>query len=133
VSLPKRQYFLFQGPLDAAIELGWMLDDGFFVPQSPNLFWPDDHSWCVATEVDLDSTYLGGSEALVQRLLADRSLEVLSVTPSDPIDAGSDEINRLKARERMSVVPGNLTLGLPDSECLGARNEYISRLECPTE
>ena len=106
VSLPQRRYFLFRGPLDAATELGWMLDDGFFIPQSPNLFWPDDHSWCVATEVDLDSTYLGGSGALVQRLLADRSLEVLGVEPSDPVDAGSDEINRLEVRQCQSGSPG---------------------------
>jgi hypothetical protein len=95
VNLPNRRYFLLRGPLDAATELGWMLDNCQFVPQSPNLFWPDDRSWCVATEIDLDSSYLGGSETLVERLLADQDLEALRVMPGDPIDSGSDEINRL--------------------------------------
>jgi hypothetical protein len=78
VHLPHRSYFLLQGPLDAAMELGWMLDASHFCPQSPNLFWPDDHSWCVATEIDLDSSYVGGSKALVQRLAADEELEAFS-------------------------------------------------------
>jgi hypothetical protein len=93
VRLPQRSYFLLQGPLDAAMELGWMLDVSHFSPQSPNLFWPNDHSWCVATEIDLDSSYVGGSKELVQRLVADEELEALVAAPEDPVDSRSDEIN----------------------------------------
>jgi hypothetical protein len=96
VHLPHRSYFLLQGPVDAAMELGWMLDVSHFSPQSPNLFWPDDHSWCVATEIDLDSSYVGGSEALVLSLTADQELEALVAAPEDPVDSRSDEINRLE-------------------------------------
>lgn len=35
-----------------------------------------DHAWCVATEIDLDSTYVGGSEACIEELLANSELEV---------------------------------------------------------
>jgi hypothetical protein len=56
VHLPQRDYLLFEGPLEAATELGWNMQGGGFVPQSPNLFWPDDHAWCVASEIDLFCT-----------------------------------------------------------------------------
>jgi hypothetical protein len=50
VRLPGRDYLLFAGPLAAAPRLGWTDPYGYFFPQSPNLFWPTDHAWCVATE-----------------------------------------------------------------------------------
>jgi len=88
VRLPERSYLLLEGPLDAAGELGMSI-----FPQSPNLFWPDDHAWCVATEIDLDSTYLGGSSALVRDVLADERLEALPMSVADPVWITSDEIN----------------------------------------
>jgi hypothetical protein len=89
VRLPQRDYLLLEGPLDAAGEVAM----GIF-PQSPNLFWPDDRSWCVATEIDLDSSYLGGSAALVRDVLADDRLEAVPVSVDDPVWATSDDINR---------------------------------------
>ena len=76
VRLPGRDYLLFAGSLAAAPELGWADPYGSFVPQSPNLFWPQDHAWCVATEIDLFCTLVAGSEALAQALVgeATRSL-----------------------------------------------------------
>ena len=89
VLLPERPYLLLEGPLDAAGELGMTLYD-----QSPSLFWPDDHAWLVATDVDLDSTYLGGPAALVRDLLADGRLEAVPASVTDPVWAGSDDVNR---------------------------------------
>ena len=89
VQLPKRSYLLLEGPLDAAGELAMSI-----FPQSPNLFWPDDRAWCVATEIDLDSTYLGGSSALVRDVLADDRLEAFPASVDDPVWANSDDINR---------------------------------------
>jgi len=107
VSLPDREYILFEGPLAAATEMGWPsgallsaaypeldFDPEDFEPQSPNLLWPEDRSWCVATEIDLDSTYVGGSEALIDALLADPRFEAWPARLDDRIDAASDEINR---------------------------------------
>ncbi|OLP67413.1 hypothetical protein BJM39_00330, partial [Salmonella enterica subsp. enterica serovar Javiana] len=78
--VPGRDYLLFRGPL---VEAGrWGAAD--LVPgwtrriNSPNLMWPADHAWFVATEIDLPWTGIGGSAALVEDLLrADR----LNVTP----------------------------------------------------
>jgi hypothetical protein len=44
VRLPARTYLLFAGPLAAAPRLGWTNPYGAFLPQSPNLWWPQDHS-----------------------------------------------------------------------------------------
>ncbi|WP_242910759.1 hypothetical protein [Actinomadura terrae] len=89
VELPERAYLLLEGPLDAAGELAMPL-----LSQSPNLFWPDDRAWCVTSETDLDSTYLGGTGALVSDILADERLEAVPVEVTDPVWADSDDINR---------------------------------------
>jgi hypothetical protein len=91
--LPGRDYLLFTGPLTAATELGWHSPGGVFFPQSPNLLWPDDHGWCVASEIDLFCTLVAGSPALAEALLADRRLETWRVQPEDPITFDSDPIN----------------------------------------
>lgn len=91
--IPQRAYFLFEGPCDAALEMGWNAPGGHFFPQSPSFFWPDDRAWCVATEIDLDSTYIGGSEALAQAVLAEPRLETWRVQASDAIGHASDTVN----------------------------------------
>lgn len=94
VNLPYRDYLLFEGPLEAATELGWIMPGGGFVPQSPNLFWPHDHAWCVASEIDLFCTLVAGPNALAERLIADPRLEVWRVFRDDPVRADSDDQNR---------------------------------------
>jgi hypothetical protein len=89
VELPWRTYLLLEGPLVAAGGLSVSPT----TPQSPSLFWPDDRAWCVATDVDLDSTYLGGSAELIADLLADERLEVFRVAVTDPVTATSDDVN----------------------------------------
>jgi hypothetical protein len=88
VLLPERSYLLLEGPLDAAGELAMTPYD-----QSPSLLWPDDRTWLVATDVDLDSTYLGGPAALVRELLGAGHLEAVPASVTDPVLAGSDDIN----------------------------------------
>lgn len=94
VRLPGRDYLLFSGPLEAAAGMGWQVSADWFDPQSPNLFWPDERAWLVATEIDLDSTYVGGSADLVDALLADERLEAWRARPTDPISDDSDRLNR---------------------------------------
>ena len=61
--------------------------------RSPSLWWPDDRAWCVATDVDMQDTYLGASRACVDRLLTDERLEVMRVTADQDISWESDVIN----------------------------------------
>ena len=93
VRLPGRDHLLFRGPLDTALELGEQVSPTLFVPQSPNLFWPADRAWCVATEVDHDSTLVAGSAALVDAVLASPDLEAWPVSPEDSLAGDADVVN----------------------------------------
>ncbi len=53
--------------------------------QSANLWWPADRTWCVVTDVDLRSSYVGGSAACITELVATAGVEALTVAPEDPV------------------------------------------------
>jgi hypothetical protein len=93
LQLPAREYLVLRGTLADVPSLGHELPWGAFSPQSPNLLWPDDASWCVATEIDLDSTYVGGPRALVDELVAEPRLEAFEVDPHDGIGVEDDDVN----------------------------------------
>lgn len=65
--------------------------------QSPSQWWPEDHSWCVATEIDFDSTLVGGSKILVERITSHLALEAFRVNASDDLTIRGDPINPLPA------------------------------------
>ena len=54
--------------------------------QSANLWWPADRAWCVVTDIDLRSTYVGGTRACVDDLLATPGLETAPAIPGDRVD-----------------------------------------------
>jgi hypothetical protein len=91
--LDQRSYVIGEGPIAVATETGWRDPQGVLVPEPPTLIWPADHSWFVAGDVDLDSTYVGGSQALISRILAEPDLEAFVVKPSDRISVDGDSIN----------------------------------------
>ena len=66
--------------------------------QSANLWWPADRAWCVATDIDLMSTYVAGSASCIADLLAAPGLEVLPADPSDRVGHGDDPVNPVPAR-----------------------------------
>jgi hypothetical protein len=80
VQLPQRDYALFGGPL-AALPSLMDAQNG----RSPNLWWPDDRAWCVATEIDLAWTYVGGPAALISDVLANPGLEAQSAAPDENV------------------------------------------------
>jgi hypothetical protein len=50
--------------------------------QSASLWWPDDHAWCVATEIDFNTTYIGCDEACCDEICRLPDLEVFVVDPA---------------------------------------------------
>lgn len=52
-----------------------------------------DRAWCVASDVDLQSTSLGGSAECVQQLVDDAQLEVLAVGAQQSLVMDADTIN----------------------------------------
>ena len=79
VHLPQRDYLLYAGPIDAASTTTLFGEWG----QTPNLWWPEDRAWCVASEIDLLWTYVGGGRGMVDHLIEDDRIEALDVGPGD--------------------------------------------------
>lgn len=90
---PGRDYLLFSGPLEAAMDLGHWLHQDWFVPQPPSIIWPTDNSWCVATEVDFDSTLIAGDNDLIDAVLGAGELEATPIEPGDCLDLSGDTVN----------------------------------------
>lgn len=91
--LPGRDHLLFTGPLRAALAVGHQVTADWFVPQSPTLLWPADRSWCVVSEIDLDSTLVAGPQVLVDAVLAAPGLESWAVEPDDDLGWFADRVN----------------------------------------
>lgn len=91
VELPDRSYLLYRGPVECAlVEWGERSHH-----QTANLWWPEDRAWCVASEIDLAWTYVGGSVALVRALVGNPGLEAVEVAPDSPVSVVEPRISRL--------------------------------------
>ncbi len=89
VALPARPMVLLTGPLAAVTPTL----EAFPGHQMASLWWPEDHAWCVATDVDLMTTYVGGPIDAVNRLVADTQLEAVPVSPHQSTSWASDTVN----------------------------------------
>lgn len=76
-----RDYLLLCGPLKSAVEL---IEKGL-IHTSPNYIWPSDRSWCVVTDIDLDSTLVGGSDSLIEEIITEDKIEAWRVGRSDAV------------------------------------------------
>ena len=122
VELPGRSYLFYAGPIETALSFPPKRFDNFFMcfstdtplediprleaealeqartdprfaDQSPNLWWPGDRAWTVATEVDHAWTYVGGTPELIDRILGEPRLEALPATVADQFFQDSDRVN----------------------------------------
>jgi hypothetical protein len=83
--LPHREYVVFRGPLATALTLGRQPVFGDFQQRSPDLLWPIDRSWFIATDVDLPYGYVGGSARLIGDVTDDPRLASVAVHPGDAL------------------------------------------------
>jgi hypothetical protein len=84
VHTPHRDYLLFSGAVASATSFQF----GMFGWQSPNLWWPDDRAWCVITEVDGYSSYVGGSRVCIDHVLNSIYVEAIEVSIDVRMDPG---------------------------------------------
>jgi hypothetical protein len=89
LDIPHRRMHLLEGPLDAVSD--------FYGSRRnvPSLWWPADRAWCVGTDIDLMTTYVGGSTEAISALLDDDQFEVLRVPANQRVDWEADAINPL--------------------------------------
>ena len=91
VRVPGRDYLLFRGSIDAV--MAFLVRENHFWGYSPSIWWPEDRAWCVATDIDLFDTYVGGSRACIGAVLNHPNLEALPTTLDARIDLHGDTIN----------------------------------------
>jgi hypothetical protein len=90
LQMPQRKMVLFRGPLSAA---GLSFGEIRWGSRSPSLWWPADRAWCVGTDVDLRSSYVGGSVACIDAIVNHPELEAMRVTAEQWLTADADQIN----------------------------------------
>jgi hypothetical protein len=88
-TLPHRGMHLLEGPLTAISAFYENYRD------PPSLWWPEDRAWCVATDIDLMSTYVGGSADAIQALLSNEQNEAFRAPVDQSVTWEADTINPL--------------------------------------
>jgi hypothetical protein len=88
VSLPAREYFLYRGAIDVVPRFEHL--PGHL--QTPNMWWPEDRLWFVATEIDFDSTLVACTRACAKALLGSE-LEAMEVSAETRLDVDGDTVN----------------------------------------
>lgn len=78
-----RNFYLLRGPLDSYAHF----------TNDPNFWWPDDRAWCMGTDTDFYWSYLAGSRACVDEVLAAPIMDAVETKPENPARSGMDVIN----------------------------------------
>ena len=81
-----RKYVLLRASISSS--LGEL--QGVALEHPPSFWWPADHSWFVVCDIDASSTYVGGSDTLIGRILSSPDLETFPAELNDPYDGGSN-------------------------------------------
>ena len=83
----RENYDVFVGPT-------MMIDIPFiYGSQTANAHWATDLSWFLTTAIDLNSTYIGGSQELIESILECEELETFVAEVDDDVTIFSDSIN----------------------------------------
>ena len=102
LELPGREYVLLATGCDELADETWPHRAGIgwtsvFDGPLPQLVWPADHAWVVASEIDWDSTIVAGSRALVDAVLTDDRYEAFEVDEGSDLTWEGDLVNPPRA------------------------------------
>ncbi len=78
---PGRRYYALTAPVNAVTRLRYPGDVEW---RNPDLFWPDDRRWFVATDVDFWSLYIGGTASFAA------AVATRVPTPTEPVDLNDE-------------------------------------------
>ncbi|MGX1805083.1 hypothetical protein ACWIGI_05160 [Nocardia sp. NPDC055321] len=95
---PGRDFLLFDTGLAELADPAWVFTAGLgwtpdFPGVTPQLLWPADHAWVLATEIDFDSTIIAGDRALIDAVLADNGFEAFEIAEDSDLSWDGDTIN----------------------------------------
>ncbi|MBB5915961.1 hypothetical protein BJY24_004873 [Nocardia transvalensis] len=95
---PGRDFMLFDTSLSELAEPSWVHAAGLgwtsdFPGVMPQLLWPADHAWVVASEIDFDSTIVAGPRTLIDAVLADDRFEAFPIAEESDLSWDGDRIN----------------------------------------
>jgi len=89
VSTGNREWDLFRAPLSMMhmpFYEGWER-------QTANVIWSDEPAWWLATDIDLNTSYIGGDARLIGEVLESAALEALPAELDDDVTMRSDVLN----------------------------------------
>jgi hypothetical protein len=75
-----RQYLLLEGSMVCARTLKTFMGMDQLSWMSPQFMWPQDQTWCLVTDIDFDSTLVGGSAAVAEALTSVPVVEALPIS-----------------------------------------------------
>ncbi|MFK4484915.1 hypothetical protein [Curtobacterium sp. AB7] len=94
---PHRECFLLSMTLPQLADPTWpdraRIGTVVDLAHTPQMLWPEDHSWVLASEIDWDSTIVAGSRAMVDAVLADDRFEAFPVDEDSDLTWGGDPVN----------------------------------------
>jgi hypothetical protein len=95
---PGREFHLMSASLTLFAERDWLdtasVDVWPAAGHTPQMLWPEDRSWVLATEIDWDFTIVAGSRGLIDGVLEDPRFEAFAIADSDDLTWSSDAVNR---------------------------------------
>jgi hypothetical protein len=68
LKLTNRDYLLMSGEILDSTRIGYRFN-GIFSTQSPNLMWPEDRRWVMASEIDFNATLIAGERELIEAVM----------------------------------------------------------------
>jgi hypothetical protein len=89
---PGRELMPFRTSLGELADPKWVTRAGL-AGVMPQLLWPADHQWVVASEIDWDSTIVAGPRTLVDEILASDVWESFEVHETSDLTWDGDVIN----------------------------------------
>ncbi|MBF4609590.1 hypothetical protein [Curtobacterium sp. VKM Ac-1393] len=94
---PHRECFLLSMTLQQLADPTWLdharIGTAVDLAHTPQMLWPEDRAWVLASEIDWDSTIVGGSRALVDAVLDDDRFEAFPVDEDSDLTWSGDLVN----------------------------------------
>lgn len=127
ISTPQRRWLLLRGTLRDMLASfdPYPLDDH---SQSPNLVWPHDRAWCLATEIDAEVTLVAGARALIDTIVACPDLEASEVDADNHLPWFGDLLQPVVDQPADVELPAGFETRRPPKWITEAQDEQMAQL-----